>query len=214
MRVLTNPAETGAVTLALPQDAQVEAYDYPKPFFEKRVWRVTRPVPDAAELERAAELIRGSRRPMIVAGGGVIYSESTEALRRLCERTGIPVGETQAGKGSVPYDHPLALGPWARRAPSPPTAPPARPTSSSESAPAGATSPPPLRRPSKTLTYASSTSKSPTSTPTSTRAWAPLNRRGLICLAAFFFVLLLVPVTRGRSLEEIESDLLEQAATA
>ncbi|MBA2781384.1 MAG: 3D-(3,5/4)-trihydroxycyclohexane-1,2-dione acylhydrolase (decyclizing) [Rubrobacteraceae bacterium] len=110
MRVLTNPAETGAVTLALPQDVQAEAYDYPEEFFEKRVWRITRPVPDAAELERAAELIRDARRPMIVAGGGTIYSEATEALRAFTERTGIPVAETQAGKGSMPYDHPLALG--------------------------------------------------------------------------------------------------------
>jgi len=110
MRVLTNPAETGAVTLALPQDVQAEAFSYPEEFFRKRVWRVTRPVPGAAELERAAELVRGARRPMIVAGGGAIYSEATEALRRFAERTGIPVGETQAGKGSMPYDHPLALG--------------------------------------------------------------------------------------------------------
>src|SRR3712207_1188041 len=110
MRVLTNQAETGAVTLALPQDVQVEAYDFPEEFFEKRVWRVGRPLPDKESLERAAALIRSSRRPMIVAGGGVIYSEATEALRRLVEQTGIPVGETQAGKGSMPYDHPLALG--------------------------------------------------------------------------------------------------------
>jgi len=110
MRVLTNPAETGAVTLALPQDVQAEAFDYPEEFFEKRVWRVTRPIPDAAEIERAAEFVRGARRPMIVSGGGAIYSEATEVLRRFAERTGIPVGETQAGKGSMPYDHPLALG--------------------------------------------------------------------------------------------------------
>jgi 3D-(3,5/4)-trihydroxycyclohexane-1,2-dione acylhydrolase (decyclizing) len=110
MRVLTNPAETGAVTLALPQDVQAEACEYPEEFFQKRVWRVPRPVPDAAEVERAAGLIQASRRPMIVAGGGTIYSEATDALRRFAERTGIPVGETQAGKGSMPYDHPLALG--------------------------------------------------------------------------------------------------------
>ena len=110
MRVLTNPAEAGAVTFALPQDVQAEAYDYPKEFFEKRVWRVTRPRPDSAELERAADRIRSFRRPMIVSGGGTIYSEATEALGRFAERTGIPVGETQAGKGSMPYDHPLALG--------------------------------------------------------------------------------------------------------
>jgi 3D-(3,5/4)-trihydroxycyclohexane-1,2-dione acylhydrolase (decyclizing) len=110
MRVLTNPAETGAVTLALPQDVQAEAHDYPEEFFERRVWRIGRALPDAAELGRAAELIRGARRPMIVSGGGTIYAEATEALRRFAERTGIPVGETQAGKGSMPYDHPLALG--------------------------------------------------------------------------------------------------------
>jgi 3D-(3,5/4)-trihydroxycyclohexane-1,2-dione acylhydrolase (decyclizing) len=110
MRVLTNQAETGAVTLALPQDVQAEAYDYPEAFFEKRVWRVARPLPDAAEMERAVALIRGARRPMIVSGGGTIYSEAAEALRRLAQSTGIPVGETQAGKGSMPYDHPLALG--------------------------------------------------------------------------------------------------------
>ncbi len=110
VRVLTNQAETGAVTLALPQDVQAEAYDFPEEFFEKRVWRVGRPLPDKESLERAAALIRSSRRPMIVAGGGVIYSEAIEALRRLVEQTGIPVGETQAGKGSMPYNHPLALG--------------------------------------------------------------------------------------------------------
>jgi 3D-(3,5/4)-trihydroxycyclohexane-1,2-dione acylhydrolase (decyclizing) len=110
MRVLTNQAETGTVTLALPQDVQAEAYDFPEEFFERRVWRIGRPLPDAESLERAVGLIRSSRRPMIVAGGGVIYSEATEALRRLVEQTLIPVGETQAGKGSMPYDHPLALG--------------------------------------------------------------------------------------------------------
>ena len=110
MRVLTNQAETGAVTLALPQDVQAEAYDYPEELFEKRVWRVGRPRPEAEMVERAAALIRGASRPMIVSGGGTIYSEATEVLLRLAERTGIPVGETQAGKGSMPYDHPLALG--------------------------------------------------------------------------------------------------------
>src|ERR687893_218445 len=110
MRVLTNQAETGAVTLALPQDVQTEAFDYPEAFFERRIWHVGRPLPDAGAMERAETMIRESSRPMIVAGGGVIYSEATKALRRLCERTGIPVGETQAGKGSLPYDHPFALG--------------------------------------------------------------------------------------------------------
>jgi 3D-(3,5/4)-trihydroxycyclohexane-1,2-dione acylhydrolase (decyclizing) len=110
MRVLVNQAETGAVTLAFPQDVQAEAFDVPDGFLEKRVWLVGRPLPDAVALARAAELIRASKRPLIVAGGGVIYSEATEALRSLCERTGIPVCETQAGKGSLPYDHPSALG--------------------------------------------------------------------------------------------------------
>ena len=110
MRVLTNQAETGAVTLALPQDVQTEACDYPEQFFDKRVWRVGRPLPDAGFLDSAASLVRASERPMIVSGGGTIYSEATEALRSFAESTGIPVGETQAGKGSMPYDHPLALG--------------------------------------------------------------------------------------------------------
>ncbi len=110
MRVLTNQAETGAVTLALPQDVQAEAYDYPEEFFERRVWRIARPLADAAALDRAAEVVRASRRPLIVAGGGLIYSEATEALSRLVRLTGIPVGESQAGKGSLPYDHPGALG--------------------------------------------------------------------------------------------------------
>jgi 3D-(3,5/4)-trihydroxycyclohexane-1,2-dione acylhydrolase (decyclizing) len=110
MRVLTNQAETGAVTLALPQDVQVEACDYPEEFFEKRVWRVGRPVPEAKLVEDAAVLVREADRPMIVSGGGTIYSEATEILRRFAERTGIPVVETQAGKGSMPYDHRLSLG--------------------------------------------------------------------------------------------------------
>jgi len=110
MRVLTSPAETGAVTLAFPQDVQAEAFDVPDAFLAERVWRIPRPLPDAAALAAAAEAIRAARRPLIVAGGGVIYSEATEALRLLCEQTGIPVGETQAGKGSLPYDHPSCLG--------------------------------------------------------------------------------------------------------
>jgi 3D-(3,5/4)-trihydroxycyclohexane-1,2-dione acylhydrolase (decyclizing) len=110
MRVLVNQAETGAVTLAFPQDVQAEALDVPEGFLEKRVWPIPRPLPDEAALGRAAELIRSAKRPLIVAGGGVIYSEATDALRSLCEQTGIPVGETQAGKGSLPYDHPSSLG--------------------------------------------------------------------------------------------------------
>jgi 3D-(3,5/4)-trihydroxycyclohexane-1,2-dione acylhydrolase (decyclizing) len=110
MRVLVNQAETGAVTLAFPQDVQTEALEIPDEFLAKRVWHVPRPLPDEASLTSAVELIRASERPLIVAGGGVVYSEATEALRLLCEATGIPVGETQAGKGSLPYDHPSALG--------------------------------------------------------------------------------------------------------
>lgn len=110
MRVLTDPAETGAVTLALPQDVQAEAHDFPDELFEKRVWRIRRPVPEPEVLAQAAELIRTARRPLIVAGGGTIYAEATDALRELAEATGIGVGETQAGKGSLPYDHPQALG--------------------------------------------------------------------------------------------------------
>jgi 3D-(3,5/4)-trihydroxycyclohexane-1,2-dione acylhydrolase (decyclizing) len=110
MRVLVNQAETGAVTLAFPQDVQTEAFEVPEGFLAKRVWQVPRPLPDEEALARAVEMIRGSRRPLIVAGGGVIYSEATEALRSLCEQAGIPVGETQAGKGSLPYDHPSNLG--------------------------------------------------------------------------------------------------------
>ena len=110
MRVLTSPSETGAVTLALPQDVQTEAFDFPAEFFEQRVWRIARNRPDTAALHRAAQLIRASKRPLIVAGGGVLYSEASEALRKLVEQTGIPVGETMAGKGSLRYDHPLCLG--------------------------------------------------------------------------------------------------------
>jgi 3D-(3,5/4)-trihydroxycyclohexane-1,2-dione acylhydrolase (decyclizing) len=110
MRVLTSPSETGAVTLALPQDVQTEAFDYPVELFHDRLWRVPRNRPDRAALEQAAVWIRAAERPLIVAGGGVIYAEATEALRRLAEQTGIPSGETMAGKGSLAYDHPLNLG--------------------------------------------------------------------------------------------------------
>jgi 3D-(3,5/4)-trihydroxycyclohexane-1,2-dione acylhydrolase (decyclizing) len=110
MRVLVNQADTGAVTLAFPQDVQAEAYDFPEEFLARRVWHVTRPEPDAGRLAEAAALIRSATRPLIVAGGGVIYSEATDALRAFVDRTGIPVGESQAGKGSLPYDHPASLG--------------------------------------------------------------------------------------------------------
>jgi 3D-(3,5/4)-trihydroxycyclohexane-1,2-dione acylhydrolase (decyclizing) len=110
MRVLTSPAQTGAVTLALPQDVQSEAWDYPEEMFERRVWHIARPEPERALLTRAAAMIRAAKRPMIVAGGGVIYSDASAALARLASRTGIPVGETQAGKGSLPFDHAQNLG--------------------------------------------------------------------------------------------------------
>jgi 3D-(3,5/4)-trihydroxycyclohexane-1,2-dione acylhydrolase (decyclizing) len=110
VRVLTNQAETGAVMLSLPQDVQVEAFDYPAEFLARRIWTIDRPIPIARVLDEAAALIRGAKRPMIVAGGGVIYSEATDALRELVRRTGIPVAETQAGKGSMPFDQPGALG--------------------------------------------------------------------------------------------------------
>ena len=109
-RVLTDQAETGAVTIALPQDVQAEAFDFPDELFAERVWHIPRPAPDPEAINRALELLRGAARPLIIAGGGVIYSEATAALRALCEQTGIPVAETQAGKGSLPYDHPSALG--------------------------------------------------------------------------------------------------------
>lgn len=110
LRVLTSPAQTGAVTLCLPQDVQAMAYDYPAALFEPRVWHISRPRPDRAALTRALDAIRAARQPIIVAGGGVHYSEAYAALREFVERTGIPVGETQAGKGALPYHHPLNLG--------------------------------------------------------------------------------------------------------
>jgi 3D-(3,5/4)-trihydroxycyclohexane-1,2-dione acylhydrolase (decyclizing) len=110
MRVLTDPAGTGAVTIALPQDVQTQGSDWPAELFAPRTWHVPRPVPEPAALARAAEVIRAAARPLIVAGGGVIYAEATAELRAFAEATGIPVAETQAGKGSLPFDHPLALG--------------------------------------------------------------------------------------------------------
>ncbi len=110
MRVLTDPADTGAVTLALPLDVQAEAYDWPVEFLAERVWHVRRPVPEPALLAGLAGLVRESSRPLVVAGGGVIYAGATEALRLLADATGIPVAETQAGKGSLRYDHPCAVG--------------------------------------------------------------------------------------------------------
>nr|WSZ13108.1 3D-(3,5/4)-trihydroxycyclohexane-1,2-dione acylhydrolase (decyclizing) [Streptomyces canus] len=110
MRVLADPAETGAVTLALPQDVQAEAYDWPTEFFAERVWRVRRPAPDPVELAEATRAILGAARPLIVAGGGVHHSEAEEALKAFADATGIPVTSTQAGKGSLRHDHPAELG--------------------------------------------------------------------------------------------------------
>src|SRR5579872_3178406 len=110
MRVLTSPAQTGAVTLALPQDVQSEAWDYPAEMFEKRVWHIPRAEPERSVLARAAEMIRAAKRPVIIAGGGVIYSDASEALAKFVSQTGIPVGETQAGKGSLPFDNAQNLG--------------------------------------------------------------------------------------------------------
>ncbi len=110
MRVLTSPSDTGAVTLSLPQDVQTEAFDYPEEFFRKRVWVIARNRSDQASLKKAAEWIRAAKKPLIVAGGGVLYSAASGALARFAEATGIPVCETQAGKGALPYDHPQEVG--------------------------------------------------------------------------------------------------------
>jgi len=110
LRVLTSPAETGAVTLCLPQDVQAEAFDFPEALFRRRVWAIARPRPDAVLVAEAAALVQGASRPIIIAGGGVIYSEATQSLSQLARSTGIAVVETHAGKGSLPFDHPQALG--------------------------------------------------------------------------------------------------------
>ncbi|WP_417507063.1 3D-(3,5/4)-trihydroxycyclohexane-1,2-dione acylhydrolase (decyclizing) [Microbacterium sp.] len=110
MRVLTDPAETGAVTIALPEDVQAEALDVPLEFLQDREWHIRRPLPERGPLARAVAAIRGAKQPLLVAGGGVIYSEAEQALRALVEATGIPVGTTQAGGGALPWDHPQYLG--------------------------------------------------------------------------------------------------------
>ena len=110
MRVLTDPAETGAVTIAMPQDVQAEAFDWPVKFFRKRVWHVRRPPAEPAALERAAALIRAAERPLVVSGGGTIYSGASEELRAFASATGIPVADTQAGKGAINHDHPCSVG--------------------------------------------------------------------------------------------------------
>ncbi|MGW9283627.1 3D-(3,5/4)-trihydroxycyclohexane-1,2-dione acylhydrolase (decyclizing) [Streptomyces diastaticus] len=110
MRVLTDPAATGAVTLALPQDVQAEAYDWPEEFFAERTWHIRRPAPDTASLAEAAALLREARRPLVVAGGGVKYAGAEAALDAFARATGIPVAATQAGKGALPHDHPQDVG--------------------------------------------------------------------------------------------------------
>ncbi|HVU47165.1 MAG TPA: 3D-(3,5/4)-trihydroxycyclohexane-1,2-dione acylhydrolase (decyclizing) [Terracidiphilus sp.] len=110
MRVLISPSDCGAVTLSLPQDVQTEAFDYPAELFEKRVWLIRRGAPDAVSLARAIAAIRAAKKPLIVAGGGVLMSEASVALTAFVEKTGIPVGETQAGKGSLKWDHAQCMG--------------------------------------------------------------------------------------------------------
>ena len=110
MRVLTDPADTGAVTVCLPQDVQAEAHDWPLAFFTKRVWHIGRPVPEPAALDRALAVIRSAKRPLVVAGGGVVYAEASEELRAFAAATGIPVSDTHAGKGAINWDHPSSVG--------------------------------------------------------------------------------------------------------
>ncbi|WP_031527522.1 3D-(3,5/4)-trihydroxycyclohexane-1,2-dione acylhydrolase (decyclizing) [Dyadobacter crusticola] len=110
MRVLTSQAEMGAVTLSMPQDVQTHAYDFPESLFQKKVWHVGRPRPDVPTVQKAAEWIKASKNPVIVAGGGTIYSGASETLHHFATKTGIPVGETFAGKGAVRYDAPYSIG--------------------------------------------------------------------------------------------------------
>ncbi|GAA1479991.1 3D-(3,5/4)-trihydroxycyclohexane-1,2-dione acylhydrolase (decyclizing) [Gordonia sinesedis] len=110
VRVLTDPVETGAATVAIPQDVQAEAFDWPESLFAERTWHVARPLPERRVIAEAADIIASAQRPLIVAGGGVIYSGATDALARFVGRTGIPVAQTQAGKGSLPYDHAASVG--------------------------------------------------------------------------------------------------------
>jgi 3D-(3,5/4)-trihydroxycyclohexane-1,2-dione acylhydrolase (decyclizing) len=110
MRVLTDPVETGAATVSIPQDVQAEAHDWPGSLFVERTWHIARPLPERSVIARAAEVISAASKPLIVAGGGVVYSGATEALAAFCEKTGIPVGMSQAGKGALSYDHPQCVG--------------------------------------------------------------------------------------------------------
>lgn len=110
LRVLTDPADTGAVTISLPQDVQAEAFDVPEEFLTEREWRIRRPEPEDTDISRAAEAIRGAKAPMIIAGGGVLYAFAHEQLAAFAELTGVPVGNTQAGVGVLPWDHPFSVG--------------------------------------------------------------------------------------------------------
>mgnify|MGYP000626710760 FL=1 len=110
MRVLTDPVETGTATVSIPQDVQAEAHDWPVSLFAERTWHVARPLPERSVIARAAEVIASAAKPLIIAGGGLHYSLAEEALAALATRTGIPVGESQAGKGSLPFDHPQSVG--------------------------------------------------------------------------------------------------------
>lgn len=109
-RVLTDPADTGAVCIALPQDVEGEAYDYPETFFARRVWQIERRPATEIAIRKAAEVIRGAKKPMLICGGGVRYSEAHAAFKRFAEAYGIPFGETQAGRSAIEWDHPLNLG--------------------------------------------------------------------------------------------------------
>ena len=110
MRVLTDPVETGAVTLSLPQDVQAHAYDYPIAFFEKKIWRIDRQIPSPERIKEAVSLLKEAKRPMLIAGGGIHYSEAWESLKNFSEELGIPVGETFAGKGALRQESVLGLG--------------------------------------------------------------------------------------------------------
>jgi len=110
-RVLTDPAETGAVTITLPEDVQAEGFDWPEAFFQKRVWHIRRPLPEPELIDATVSLLQAAERPIIITGGGTIYAEATEELRVFAERWGIPVLETQAGKGALPWNHPFCAGP-------------------------------------------------------------------------------------------------------
>ena len=110
MRVLTDPADTGAVCIAMPQDVEAEAFDYPEHFLKKRVWYMDRRIPSERETQAAADMLRGAKKPMMIVGGGVTYSESYKSALAFAEKFNIPIGETQAGKGQIPWNHPLNMG--------------------------------------------------------------------------------------------------------